>query len=173
MTFFSGFSLKNEQYLFEDFINTSDYCVCGFSYGSMKAFKHVKDLLQAGKRVDTLQMLSPVFFQTKSTRFKRVQIMAHKTNNKAYMEQFLDSCFNPYAHKLLEFEKNTTNDLEELLNHKWISQDFLDIAKQGVKIEVYLGGLDKIIDVQSAREFFTQVSTLTFIKDSNHFLQVN
>jgi len=52
-------------------------------------------------------------------------------------------------------------------------QDFIDLTNKGVKIEVYLGGADKIIDVQSAREFFTQVSTLTFIKEANHFLQVN
>ena len=173
MIFFSGFSLKNEQHLFEDFINTSEYCVCGFSYGSMKAFKHVKELLLAGKRVDTLQLLSPVFFQTKSDRFKRVQIMAHKTNNKEYMKQFFESCFDPHSQKTVEFEKNTSKDLDELLNHKWILEDFQDIINKGVKLEVYLGGADKIIDVKSAREFFTQISTVTYVKDGNHFLQVD
>jgi len=173
MIFYSGFSLKNEQYLFEDLINQSEYCVCGFSYGSMKAYKHVKELLESGKRVDTLQLLSPVFFQTKSDRFKRVQIMAHKANNKEYMKQFLESCFDPYLQKPLEFEKNTTEDLRELLNHEWILKEFIDVVNKGVKLEVYLGGKDKIIDVENAREFFTQVATLTYIKDANHFLQID
>ena len=173
MTFFSGFSLKNEQHLFEGFINHSEYCVCGFSYGSMKAFKHTKELLESAKRVDTLQLLSPVFFQTKSDRFKRVQMMAYKNNNQEYMKQFLDSCFDPYSQKPLEFEKNTSKDLDELLNHEWILQEFREIVNHGVKLEVYLGGADKIIDVESAREFFKQVGTLTYVKDGNHFLQID
>ena len=42
MIFKSGFSLKNEQTLFDEYINSSDYSVCGFSYGAIKAFKYVK-----------------------------------------------------------------------------------------------------------------------------------
>ncbi|WP_348652962.1 pimelyl-ACP methyl ester esterase BioV [uncultured Sulfurimonas sp.] len=173
MTFFSGFSLKNEQHLFKEFINESKYCVCGFSYGSMKALKHAKKLLEDGKSVDILQLLSPVFFQTKSQRFKRVQTMAYNTNNKEYMSKFLDSCFEPYPHKEIEFQKNTIGDLEELLNHQWILNEFEDLVNKGIKLEVYIGSADKIIDVKSAREFFTQVATVTYIKDANHFLQVD
>jgi len=173
MIFFSGFSLKNEQHLFKDFINDTEYTVCGFSYGSMKAYKYVKELLDSGKRVDTLQLLSPVFFQTKSERFKRVQMMAYQTNNKEYMKQFLNSCFDPHPSRDLEFEKNTKEDLDELLNHKWEASNFQDIINRGVKLEVYLGGADKIIDVDGAREFFTKLSTVTYVKDGNHFLQVD
>ena len=38
---------------------------------------------------------------------------------------------------------------------------------------VYLGGEDKIIDVEAAREFFLHVATVTYIKNANHFLQIN
>lgn len=173
MQFYSGFSLTNEEFLFEKFIDNSQYAVCGFSYGSMKAFKHVVELLKDGKRVDKLQLLAPVFFQTKSEKFKRVQLMGHKANNKEYMKQFLNLCFDPYPLRELEFRKNTQEDLEELLRHKWITSEFEYIINKGVILEVYLGGEDKIIDVAGAREFFTKIATVTYIKDANHFLQVS
>ena len=173
MKFFSGFSLKNEQHLFDYFIDKSEYCICGFSYGSMKAYKYVKKLLEDGKRVDRLQLFSPVFFQTKSEKFKRVQMMSYQTNNKEYMAQFLRSCFSPHPQRELEFEKNTKEDLDELLNHKWTEKDFKEIINKGVKLEVYLGGADQIIDVEGAREFFTKIATVTYVKDANHFLLVN
>ena len=38
MQFNSGFSLKNEDYLFEEYINQSKYSISGFSYGAIKDF---------------------------------------------------------------------------------------------------------------------------------------
>jgi hypothetical protein len=97
MQFFSGFSLKNESYLFDTYIKTSQYTACGFSYGAIKAFEYVKEQLACAKRIDTLQLFSPAFFQSKPKEFKRLQIMAYKKNEERYLREFINSCFIPHA----------------------------------------------------------------------------
>ncbi|MCD6432511.1 MAG: pimelyl-ACP methyl ester esterase BioV [Sulfurimonas sp.] len=173
MKFYSGFSLQNENFFFKSFIDNSDYTVCGFSYGAIKAFEHVKKQLACSKRVDRLQLFSPVFFQTKSAKFKKLQLMSYRKNRDGYLMQFIDSCFSPYAKKRVEHSNSTLDELDELLNYEWNIQELQDIVDKGVKVEVYLGDKDKIIDVESAREFFLQATTITYIKNANHFLQIN
>lgn len=171
MQFFSGFSLKNELYLFEDFIQKSEYSVAGFSYGAIKAFRYVQKQLQEGKRVDTLQLFSPAFFQTKSKKFHRLQMLAYTKERKKYMQHFIESCFAPYEKKELEFQKTTKEELAELLGYEWSIAELVELQSKGLNIEVYLGSKDAIIDVEAAREFFLNVATLTYIKEANHFLQ--
>ncbi len=171
MQFYSGFSLVREEYLFDEFLNKSQYCVSGFSYGAIKAFKHVKEQLASRKRVDTLQLISPSFFQTKNDKFKRLQMLAYSKDGSVYMNQFISACFHPYEKKIVEHKKTTVEELSELLNYEWDLEELQKLVEKGVKLEVYLGGKDAIIDAQNAREFFLQVATVTYIKDANHFLQ--
>jgi hypothetical protein len=173
MQFFSGFSLKNESYLFQEYLNKSDYSVAGFSYGAIKAFNYVNEQLASGKRVDTLQLISPAFFQRKAQKFKKLQLLAYTKNELAYMNQFMNSCFEPYEKKIVEHIQTTKEELEELLNYEWDFEALQKLVDKGVKLEVYLAQEDKVIDVRGAKEFFLQVSTLTYIKDANHFLQTN
>lgn len=173
MKFYSGFSLKNESHFFDEFINKSDYIVCGFSYGAIKALEYVKKQLNDGKRVDTLQLFSPAFFQTKTKEFKRLQLMAYRRNEEVYLRQFINLCFTPYDKKDVERSVTIIDELEELLSYVWSLPDLQAVTDKGVKIEVYLGNEDKIIDVNGAREFFLQVATVTYIKNANHFLQIN
>ena len=173
MKFFSGFSLKNEQHFFNDFIDNSEYTVCGFSYGSLKALKYVQECLKNSSRVDRLQLFSPIFFQTKDKNFKRLQLMSFKKDEKAYIKQFSKFCFAPYAVKELESEKNSLEDLQELLEYIWQENELKELVQKGVKLEIYLGSQDKIIDVLSARDFFTKLGTVTYINNANLFLQVN
>ncbi|MFA5453865.1 MAG: pimelyl-ACP methyl ester esterase BioV [Sulfurimonas sp.] len=172
MKFYSGFSLKNEEHFFSDYINRSDYSVCGFSYGAIKAFEDVKEQLELKKRVDTLQLISPAFFQTKDEKFKKLQLLGYKKSRDAYLKEFMASCFLPYEKMVVEQSQNSAEELEELLNYMWEMDELKSIANRGVKIEVYLGGKDRIIDVKSAKEFFLEVATVTYIKDANHFLLV-
>jgi esterase/lipase len=173
MQFYSGFSLQNEEYLFDDYIKKSDFTICGFSYGAIKAFKATQNELEKGRRVDTLLLLSPAFFQTKDEKFKRLQLISYKKNKDAYMDQFLNACFAPYEKKIVEYTDTSINDLQDLLNYKWDIKELQDLINKDVVIEVYLGSDDKIIDVKSARDFFLKVSTLTYLKNANHFLQTN
>ncbi len=171
MKFYSGFSLKNEKYLFSELIKKSDYTVCGFSYGAIKALRAAKVVLDEGKRIDRLQLLSPAFFQTKDEKFKRLQLMSYKKNKEIYLKQFISSCFTPFEKKIVEHTDTTIDELRELLEYEWDLEDFKELIERGVKIEVYLGGQDKIIDVNAAKELFLEVATVTYIKDANHFLQ--
>jgi len=173
MKFFSGFSLQNESYLFEEYIKQSDYTVCGFSYGAIKALSYVEKQIKDGNRVDTLQLLSPAFFQSKDSKFKRLQLIAYRKNEEVYLNQFLNSCFYPYEKKIVERSTTVIDELEELLEYEWNLDTLRTLNSKGINIEVYLGGEDAIVDTEVAKEFFKDVATVTFIKDANHFLQLN
>jgi len=171
MQFYSGFSLKDEEYLFENYINKGEYTVCGFSYGAIKAFEFTLEQLSNSIRIDTLQLFSPAFFQTKEKKFRRLQLMSYKKNRDAYLQQFIAGCFTPFEKKIISHRDTTLQELEELLEYNWDKEALLSLVKQGVKIEVYLGSQDMIIDVENARELFLDVATVTYIKEANHFLQ--
>ncbi|MDD5157019.1 pimelyl-ACP methyl ester esterase BioV [Sulfurimonas sp.] len=173
MKFYSGFSLKNDEHFFKEYINSSDYSVCGFSYGATKALKYAKEQLENSKRVDTLQLFSPIFFQTKSREFKKTQILGFIKDKKSYLEEFVKVAFYPYPKRDLEHYDASLDELEELLDYVWDAKELHFLVSKGIKLEVYLGGEDKIIDVVGAREFFLEVATVTYIKNANHFLQTN
>jgi hypothetical protein len=173
MKFFSGFSIKNEQYYFKEYVNSSEYCVCGFSYGAIKAVRNIKEQLELKKRVDTLQLFSPAFFQTKDEKFKKLQLMGYRKNRDNYLREFISSCFLPYEKKIVEHDKNSIEELEELLYYEWDIEELKNLVQNSIKIEVYLGGRDAVIDVKGAREFFLEVATVTYIKEANHFLLTN
>jgi hypothetical protein len=173
MIYYSGFSLQNEQSFFKDFLDTSAYSVAGFSYGAIKAFHHVVEQLENSQRVERLQLFSPAFFQTKDAKFHRLQLMAYKKNSEKYMEEFILGCFAPYSAKKVEHIPTSVEELKELLAFEWPLERLRYIHSEGVKIEVYLGGQDKIIESAAARDFFLEIATITYIKDANHFLQLN
>lgn len=173
MKFYSGFSLQNEEYLFKDYIHSGEYTVCGFSYGAIKALKTTIEMLKSSQRVDRLQLFSPAFFQSKSVKFHRLQLMSYKKNKKDYMQGFLTSCFSPYEKKIVECIDTDISELEELLGYEYSIETLKEIEKSGVKIEVYLGSKDKIIDVNAAKELFLEVATVTYINNANHFLQIS
>lgn len=172
MKFFSGFSLQNEQGYFSDYIKNDSYSIVGFSYGAIKALEEVLRRVEEGERVDTLQLLSPAFFQTKEEKFRRLQLMHYKRDETLYMKQFIRGCFTPFSLQSLEHIATKYEELEELLYYVWSEDDFTLLEEMGVKVEVYLGGEDKIIDVVSARAFFSKIATVTYIKKANHFLQL-
>ncbi|WP_457749619.1 pimelyl-ACP methyl ester esterase BioV [Sulfurimonas sp.] len=170
MKFFSGFSLKNEAHFFDAYMYKSDFTVCGFSYGAIKAFEFTCKQIQKNKRVDTLQLFSPAFFQSKDEKFKRLQLLAYTKNENIYLQQFINACFLPYERKDVARSVTVKEELEELLDYQWKKEELLKLSKKGVKIEVYLGSEDKIVDVNKAKEFFLEVATVTYIKNANHFL---
>lgn len=168
MIFYSGFSLINEAHFFEKFLEKSDYTVAGFSYGAIKAARYAS---ASTKRVDTLQLFSPAFFQTKKESFKRLQLTAFSNDPESYLEHFIQGCFTPCPVQNIEVKTGTIEELEELLYYVWDERLIRSIVAKGIRIEVYLGLEDRIIDVQAAREFFRTVATVTSIRQGNHFLQ--
>lgn len=99
--------------------------------------------------------------------------MAYRKNEEVYLNQFLNSCFYPYEKKIVERSTTVIDELEELLNYEWDLELLESLNKKGVNIEVYLGGEDAIVDADAANEFFKNVATVTYIKEANHFLQLN
>ena len=171
MKFYSGFSLKNEEYLFDTFIRKSDYTVCGFSYGAIKAFEFTKEQLACKRRVDTLQLFSPAFFQNRSDKFKKLQLRSFGRSPQNYLNNFIDACFSPYEKIDVDRTEGSIEELEELLYYEWNLSELQILCDNGIDIEVYLGGKDNIIDTDSAKEFFKDVATVTYIKEANHFLR--
>ena len=169
MIFYSGFSLKNEASFFEPYLEKSEYTVAGFSYGAIKVALYASE---ATKRIDTLQLFSPAFFQTKKESFKRLQIGAFLKSKEEYIENFLVTCFAPYKSQEVELDEDVSeSQLRELLYFEWTKELMDSIVSKGIRIEVYLGLEDRVIDVQGAREFFLPFSTATSIRTGNHFLQ--
>lgn len=172
MTFkyFSGFSLENEEELFEEYRLDNDFSISGFSYGAIKAFEYV---LSTDIRVDTLQLFSPAFFQTQDEKFKRMQLMFFKKDSKSYCDNFLKNISYPDTLDINKyFKEGSFDSLSELLTYTWDEKKLEKIVNKGTKIEVYLGGRDKIIDSTSAKEFFKNYATVYFIKDASHILKI-
>jgi len=133
---------------------------------------YTKEQVRNGKRIDRLQLFSPVFFQTKQEKFKRIQELSYKKSKDKYLEQFLVGCFAPYVPQKVEQVTTSSEELHELLNYEWATADLVALKNKGIAIEVYLGGGDKIIDVSGAQDFFLEIATVTYIKNANHFLQL-
>jgi len=166
--YFSGFCFVNESELFNEYLENNDFTVCGFSYGAIKAFEEV---LNSNTRVDKLQLFSPAFFQTFDEKFKRMQLMFFKKDVNSYCENFLKNVASPTNQDISKyFNQGTIEELEELLNYEWSKDKLQKLIDNGTKIEVFLGGVDKIIDSSKAKEFFKDFATVYYIKEKGHLL---
>ena len=166
--YFSGFCFDNESELFQEYIEINDFTISGFSYGAIKAFESVYN---SQKRVDKLQLFSPAFFQTQDAKFKRTQLMYFKKDAIAYCENFLKNVISPINKDISKYFKlGTKAELEELLNYEWSEEKLQDLVNRGTKIEVFIGGVDKIIDSQKAKDFFVNFATVYYIKEKGHLL---
>lgn len=167
--FFSGFSLQNEESLFDEYRIVNDFTIAGFSYGAIKAFEYV---LQSSNRIDTLQLFSPAFFQDKDEKYKRMQVMFFKKDETKYCNNFIQNVAFPCKDDLKEFfNKGTSLELETLLNYVWDEKKLQEIKEKNINIEVYLGSEDKIIDSLKAKEFFKKFATVYYIKKCGHILK--
>ncbi len=168
MHYFSGFSLKNEEELFDDILIDTEFNMAGFSYGAIKAFEYT---LSIPKRVDTLQLISPAFFQTKDKKFIRLQLLHFKKNQDKYIKNFLQNCAYPSKIDLSKYlEIGTYEELEELFTYKWDKDKLEDLSKR-VKIYIYLGSEDKIIDTKEVYEFFKPYATIYYFNKKGHILK--
>ncbi len=169
MKFYSGFSLSNDRQLFEAYIKDSEFNVCGFSYGAIQAFEYV---LHAKTRIDTLQLFSPAFFQDKSEKFKRTQMMYMHKDKEAYLDNFLHACFSPVQiDASVRLQKGSAEELSDLLNYEWRAEELKSLTDRGVNIEVYLGSEDKIIDPHKTKAFFLPYASVYTINHAGHTLQ--
>jgi hypothetical protein len=166
--YFSGFCFFEEAELFEDYLIKNDFIISGFSYGAIKAFE---EALNSTKRVDKLQLFSPAFFQNFDDKFKRTQLMYFKKDANTYCQSFLENVIFPTNLDISKYFKlGTIEQLEELLYYEWSEEKLQKLLNKGTKIEIYLGGVDKIIDSSKAKEFFKNFATVYYIKEKGHLL---
>lgn len=85
MKYFNGFSLQNEEKLFQSYVTEDDYSVVGFSYGAQQAFEYAYHSTQ---RINRLILLSPAFFQTEKPSFVRTQLRYFEADRDAYVKNF-------------------------------------------------------------------------------------
>nr|WP_041654803.1 pimelyl-ACP methyl ester esterase BioV [Arcobacter sp. L] len=167
-SFFSGFCFSNESELFNEYIIRNDFTISGFSYGAIKAFE---EALNTQDRVDKLQLFSPAFFQNFDEKFKRTQLMYFKKDENTYVQTFLNNVIYPSNKDISKYFKlGTAQELEELLTYVWNEEKLQKLVDKGVKIEVYLGEDDKIIDSLKVKEFFQKFATIYYIKEKGHLL---
>jgi len=167
-SFFSGFCFSNESELFNEYIIRNDFTISGFSYGAIKAFE---EALNTQDRVDKLQLFSPAFFQNFDEKFKRTQLMYFKKDENTYVQTFLNNVIYPSNKDILKYFKlGTAQELEELLTYVWNEEKLQKLVDKGVKIEVYLGADDKIIDSLKVKKFFQKFATIYYIKEKGHLL---
>jgi hypothetical protein len=117
-----------------------------------------------------LQLFSPAFFQSKTEKFKRLQKMGYSRNREVYLKQFMKTCFSPYLERETLHVRTDADELQELLYFEWPVDILKEIVDRGIKIEVYLGEKDAVIDVDVTKAFFLAFATTYYIKNANHFL---
>jgi len=169
MKYFNGFSLRNEESLFQQYLIDSNYTVTGFSYGAQQAFDYV---YQTKERIDRLILLSPAFFQSEKPSFIRTQLRYFEAGQEAYVKQFLTNASYPSNIDLSEYLNIGTKEaLEALLTYQWDHKKIQEVLDRGITIEVFLGSEDKIINAHKAFDFFRPLATTYLIKGAGHILQ--
>ncbi len=168
MRFFSGFSLCHEAELFKNLLAEGDFVVAGFSKGAIEACEYVA---QTQSRVDLLQLISPAYFMNKSDTFKDTQVDAYRKNPQIYLKRFLKNVAYPSKLDLQPWLCDEEPDtLAWLMHYRWEETLLERIVGRGVRIEVYLGAKDKIIDPEATRAFFQPYATMYTIKEGGHIL---
>ncbi|MEA1918082.1 MAG: pimelyl-ACP methyl ester esterase BioV [Campylobacterota bacterium] len=170
MKYFSGFTCRDEQYLFEEFIDKSEFSICGFSYGAQKALNKA---LNSTSRVDKLQLFSPAIFQNRSEKFKKLQLKLYNANSALYVQNFRINSYSPqpYDEDIL-LSAHNEDELRELLYYEYSKNDLQELERRGVDIEVYYSCSDKITTCKDVKDIFLDYATLYEIKSANHFLML-
>ena len=169
LTYFHGFSLDNEALLFEAYLRPSVHTVAGFSYGAQKALEYA---YHSTERIDKLILLSPAFFQNEKPSFVRTQLRYFEAGQEAYVKQFLANVSYPSDVDLSSYLKVGTKEaLESLLTYHWDTEKIKTLQERGIVIEVFLAREDKILDVQSALDFFRPLCTTYTMKNMGHLLR--
>jgi len=171
LLYFSGFCLENEKELFKEYIEENDFTVSGFSYGAIKAFQYTLKCIQENKRVDKLQLFSPAYFNKQSEKFKRLQLLYFKKDETEYKNNFIKNTIYPNNISIKQYiTTGTYEELDELLNYEWNEEDLKSILNANIKLEVFVGSEDKIVNSAASKELFRKFGEVYYIKGVGHSL---
>ncbi|CCB79394.1 hypothetical protein HBZC1_04080 [Helicobacter bizzozeronii CIII-1] len=174
--YFSGFGFQGEAWLFEWILKPCGlYDVAGFSYGAICALEYIYGQVKQGKRTQRLILIAPCMLAHKSQAFKNLQLKAYQQNPQAYMQAFFekigwnallaqDPSLARYAHL------GSLQDLQTLLNYHYDPQKLEFLCDQGVRLEVFIGLEDAIMDAKALCAFFRDYGCVWQFKGANHLL---
>ncbi len=171
MKFFSGFALKNEASLFSHLLKeweNNPYVVAGFSYGAIEAFEYT---LKNDRRIDRLILLSPAWFLDKDRAFVRTQLIYFKKDPQTYLDTFFQNAVQPANIDLNPYRgEGDAQALQKLLTYPWEKTTLQSLQKRGIKLQIFLGAKDRIIDATKAHDHFKNFGESWLFKAWGHFL---
>lgn len=144
--------------------------MAGFSYGAQRALEVA---YESQERIQTLQLISPAFFQSSSEAFRRAQVRAFKHDEARYRERFLQNCTTEAElERVKRFSAPMDLEaLETLLWYEWSAEKIGALVARGVEIEVFLGAKDRIIPAGEALAFFRALPVRVFwLKEGEHII---
>lgn len=165
--FYSGFCLHGEERLFDEYLPMFGEYVAGFSYGSIAALRHAIE----DESVKNLILLSPAYYCHKDEAFKKAQIRAFLTDPALYKIKLLkksglkEEDGNRYA------SDGNVEELRELLYFDWRTAGLELLSQRGVRIEVFIGGADRVVEPKASREFFEKRAKTHWLENKNHILR--
>ncbi|WP_104749622.1 pimelyl-ACP methyl ester esterase BioV [Helicobacter cynogastricus] len=177
-TYFSGFGFANESWLFGWILEKcTRYDVAGFSYGATRALEYAYEQVKQEKRVQRLVLIAPCMLAHKSQAFKNLQLKAYQQNPQAYMQAFFekigwsallaqDPNLEHYTHL------GSLEDLQNLLNYHYAPEKLEFLCAKGVRLEVFIGLEDAIMDAKALCAFFRDYGCVWQFKGANHLLRV-
>ncbi|WP_121021197.1 pimelyl-ACP methyl ester esterase BioV [Helicobacter vulpis] len=175
-TYFSGFGFSNEDWLFAWLLEKGTrYDVAGFSYGATRALEFAYHQVKQGRRVQNLMLIAPCMLAHKSQAFKNLQLKAYQQDPHAYMRAFFEkigwSALLQQDPSLARFTHlGSLQDLQILLNYAYAPEKLEFLCAKGVRLEVFIGLEDAIMDAQALRSFFKNYGCVWCFKGANHLL---
>ncbi len=166
MRYFNGFGCQNESELFSFWLDNSMFNVSGFSMGAIDAVEYC---LHTNKRVDKLFLFSPAYFCNISDDVKKREISVFDCEPELWFRLFYSKA---KIDKRYQDKQNATRqNLEKLLYYQWKKETIQKLIDKKIKIDIFFGSKDNIIDIASAIIFFKPlVRQVTIFKDAPHTL---
>lgn len=166
--FYSGFCLDGEEELFHEFLpQYGDSFVAGFSYGSIAALRRALSDTAANKLI----LLSPAYYAHKDKTFKEAQLAAFLADAALYRLKLLKKSGLSMEDGEKYGKDGTAEELKELLYFDWNRAAFDTLAQRGVKIEVFIGENDRVVEPDASAGFFEEFATVYRLKNKNHILR--
>lgn len=165
--FYSGFCLCGEEEIFHEYLPAFGSYVCGFSYGAIGALKYaLKE-----QSVKNLILLSPAYYAHQEDAFKEAQLAAFESDKELYRLKLLKKSGFDERECELYAKEGAYEELLELLYFDWNTARLEMLADRGVKIEVFIGSADGIVEPEASAEFFGHFAKVYTLENKNHILR--
>jgi len=165
--FYSGFCLHGEERLFDLYLPAFGDFVAGFSYGAIGAIKYALD----NESVKNIILLSPAYYAHKEQEFKETQLAAFEADPNLYKLKLLKKSGLKEEESELYGKDGTIEELRELLFFDWNSANLASLIDRGIKVEVFIGSGDRVVEPHASSEFFGQFAKVYTLENKNHILR--